>query len=63
MGPTIFWGIQGPIIIGPHQFQKHDYTPDIYSIDGIGQGLLKTWMADSWVFLQITNLKEYQKAK
>ena len=27
VGPTIFWGIQGPIIIGPHQFQKRDYTP------------------------------------
>ena len=27
VGPTIFWGIQGPIIIGPNQFQKRDYTP------------------------------------
>ena len=27
VGPTIFRGIQGPIIIGPHQIQKQDYTP------------------------------------
>ena len=27
VGPTIFWGIQGPIIIGHNQFQKRDYTP------------------------------------
>ena len=32
VGPTIFWGIQGPIIIGPHQFQKRDYTPALVSI-------------------------------
>ena len=28
VGPTIFLVKQGPIIIGPHQFQKRDYTPD-----------------------------------
>ena len=27
VGPTIFLVTQGPIIIGPHKFQKHDYTP------------------------------------
>ena len=30
MGPTIFLVTQGPIIIGPHQFQKRDYTPAMY---------------------------------
>ena len=27
MGTSNFGGIQGPIIIGPNQFQKRDYTP------------------------------------
>ena len=29
MGPTIFLVTQGPIIAGPCQFQKRDYTPEV----------------------------------
>ena len=65
VGPTIFLGIQGPIIIGPHQFQKRDYTPaivfkdlnqksNIFSLQKIQRNLLTFYLQSRLVITPST---------